>query len=145
MLNQSIKNGFSLIEICMVLIILSIITCFIYPNYQNIITKAHRVDGKLALIDLALRMDQYFTTHNTYETATIGTQKTSDILSNAISPQGWYTLAINHATKNTFTVQATPTAKQVDPLCNTFTINQYGHKSLLPLTTKQIVLNCWDP
>ena len=129
------KAGFSLIEICVVLIILSILTCLIYPNYQRIITKTHRLDGKLALIHLALQMDQYFTLNNTYENAA---------RNNYLSPQGYYTLIISDASSTRFTAKAIPTSKHLDKKCNIFTINQKGEKSIEPATSQNVISICWE-
>jgi type IV pilus assembly protein PilE len=135
------NKGFSLFEICIVLIILAIITGFLYPNYQRIITQTHRVDAKLALIDLALRMDHYFTQHNSYAAATIATGKNTDIAPNILSPQGWYKLSIQHANATEFLLQATPIMD--DPICHAFTLDQNGTQNILPAVPEKIRQQCW--
>ena len=68
-------NGFSLFELLAVLIIVGILVTIAYPGYRDYITRAHRSDGQTALFDLARRMEHYFSKHNTYQRATIGTGK----------------------------------------------------------------------
>lgn len=92
--------------------------------------RTHRVEGQTALLDLAHRMEQYFAEQNTYQTATIAQNKSSDILSTYNSPNGWYLLSIVEATPTAYTLQATLQKSQAmqDPDCATLTFNHLGQK-----------------
>ena len=103
------KHGFSLIELLIVLTITGILAVISYPSYRNYIVRAHRSDGQSALVDLACRMEVYYAEHDTYQTATIGTGKMTDVLSQNLSPEGWYTLSLTQTTNTTYALQATPT------------------------------------
>ncbi|AHE66727.1 type IV pilin protein [Legionella oakridgensis] len=126
------KKGFSLIELLIVLVVIGILASIAYPSYRDYISRARRSDGQSALLDLASRMERYYSENHTYQTATIGTGNATDVLSSAVSPEGWYTLAINNPTTSTYTLQATPRNAQAtaDTLCQTLTLNQLGVKGI---------------
>jgi len=102
-----LNKGFSLIEILIALVIISILSSIAFSGYGYYIARAKRTDGQMALLDLANRMEHYFLEHNTYEMATIGKGTHSDILNDALSPAGWYQLSISKATPDQYTLKAT--------------------------------------
>ncbi|QBR84026.1 type IV pilin protein [Legionella israelensis] len=124
-------KGFSLIELLIVMVIAGILVSIAYPAYREYITRARRSDGQAALLDLASRMERYYSEENTYQTATIGTGNPTDVAADNLSPEGWYTLVIN-ATANTYTLQAVPRNAQAtnDTRCQTLTLNNQGVKSI---------------
>ena len=126
------KNGFSLIELLTVLVIIGILTTIAYPGYRNYIIRAHRSDGQTALIDLANRMERYYSEHNTYQTATIAVKTETDVLSSNQSSEGWYTLSIPHASDFDYTLQATPTRDQAtgDIYCQSLTLTSSAAKGI---------------
>lgn len=143
------KKGFSLIELMIVVVIVGILAAVAYPSYLSYITKSRRSDGQAALLDLANRMERYFSENHTYATATIGTSSaTTDVLSSATSPEGWYTLSIPTKTAFAFTIQATPQNAQgtEDTSCQSLTLNNLGQKGITagpagnPTAT---VAKCW--
>lgn len=119
--------GFTLIEIVSTLLIMGILFSLVIPNYRQHILRTHRIDGQSALIDLANRMEEYFARQHTYRNATIGTGRTSDVLSSTATSGGWYHLTISHATKNSYTLRATAFGSQrLDMACQKFTLNNFG-------------------
>ena len=126
------NKGFSLIELMAVLTIIGILTTFAYPGYRDYIIRAHRSDGQTALLDLANRMERYYSENNSYENATIGSGGETDVLSNDQSSDGWYVLSITHATESDYTLQATPisTQSRSDTSCQSLTLTSYGAKGI---------------
>ena len=126
------NKGYTLIELLVVLLIVGILTAIAYPGYKEYITRAHRSDGQAALLDLAGRMERYYSEHNTYQTATIGAGGNTDLLTSAVTPERWYTLSITNATNSSFTLRATPTGTQAtnDTRCQTLTLNNLGAKGV---------------
>ncbi len=142
------KKGFSLIELLIVMVIVGILTTIAYPSYKDYVARARRSDGQSALLDLASRLERFYSEHNTYQTATIATGSSTDILSKTTSPENWYTLSITSATANAYALQATPTGAQgtTDTKCQSLTFNNLGVKGVAsgpagaPTGT---VANCW--
>lgn len=125
-------KGFTLIELLIVVAITSILVSFAYPAYQNYIIKARRIDGQSALLDLASRMEQYYFEHNTYQSVTLATNLTTDVLNRITSPEKEYILSITTAKSDHYALQATPTGAQgmADKQCQSFTLNSVGTKGI---------------
>lgn len=118
------EKGYSLLEILIVIAIIGILTGLTYPSYQDYLSKLHKHEGQAALLDLGCRMERYYTNYNTYETATIGTGKATDVLSSDQSSQGWYRLSIKHATQTDYLLQAVPIINSKNN--DTLTLNSLG-------------------
>ena len=124
-------QGFTLIELMIVILIIGILAAIAYPAYQEHVTRARRSDGQTALLDLASRMERYYSERNTYQTATIGTgNAATDVLDTTTSPEGWYALTITNQTPTSYSIQAVPQNAQAtaDQLCQTLTYNSTGQK-----------------
>lgn len=126
------NEGFSLIELMVVVAIISLLCLLAYPSYQQFIIRAHRNDGQIALLDLSSRMEWHFSKHHSYETATIEENETTDVLSVRQSRGGWYTLAITQATPSSYTLLATPMGAQAkgDRQCQSLTHDSQGSKGI---------------
>lgn len=136
------NNGFTLLELLIVLAITAILAAFSYPNYRSHIIKTRRIDGQVALLDLANRMEVYYAEHKTYQTATLATGSTSDVLYSSLSPQDWYTLKITSQTDTDYSLEATPRADQAasDLTCRSLSYNSKGVKGA---NGGQIMV-CWN-
>ncbi|MCH9689586.1 MAG: prepilin-type N-terminal cleavage/methylation domain-containing protein [Gammaproteobacteria bacterium] len=106
------KNGFSLIELMCVLGLIALLTTFAYPNYTRYLVHARHIDAQSALLDLATRLEQYHCRAHTYQTATLGTGQSTDVLSQNISPGGHYQLHITKATASYYALEAIPIGPQ---------------------------------
>lgn len=126
------SKGFSLIELMVTLVIIGILVGIAYPGYREYITRARRSDGQAALLDLASRMERYYSEENTYQTATIGSGGTTDVKATNQSPEGWYAISITAANASSFTIQAVPQNAQAtsDTLCQTLTLTSQGVKGI---------------
>lgn len=125
-------KGFSLIELMIVIVIASILVSIAYPSYRQYINRARRSDGQSALLDLASKLERYYSEEHTYASATINTGSNTDIASSNTSPDGWYDLTISQANASSYTLQATPRNEQAraDTLCQSLTLNSLGDKGI---------------
>lgn len=132
--------GFSLLELLIVIVILGLLATIAIPQYQQQVVKARRSDGKIALLDLAGRMERYYAEKQTFVGATIGAGGT--ISTTNTSPDGYYTLSVGTPSATAFSLTATPTGSQLtdDTLCGTLGLNQLGTKTV---TGSGTVAQCW--
>ena len=123
-------NGFSLVEMMIVLVIIAILTGLAWPAYREQVLKARRSNGVAALVELAAQMELYYADHSTYAGATLGTR--TDDLYPALTPHGYYRLAINRQTDLYYAISATPTARgnQQRDRCGRFTLDSLGQRGL---------------
>ena len=143
---QTHVNGFTLIELMIVLAIVAILATIAYPSYQQQILKGHRADAKSAVLEVAAREEKYFATHNKYSNIAGELNYTSipfDVIS---SGQKVYSLGvtINTTGAPAYTITATPSGSQAVDVCYAYVINNFGVQS--NMTAGGIINNtagCW--
>ncbi len=123
------KNGFSLIELLLVLGLVALLATFAYPSYDKHLVRARRLDGQSALFDLAARLEAYHSQNGTYQTVPLTTNT---------SPLGYYRLSIVRTTQNEYQIAAHALGAQAkkDSLCAYLTLDSFGH---------QTHKSCWLP
>ncbi len=62
------QQGFSLIELMTVVVIVGILASIAYPSYRDSVRKANRSEGKALLVDAANRQERFFSNNNAYTT-----------------------------------------------------------------------------
>jgi type IV pilus assembly protein PilE len=134
-------GGFTLLELMMVLVIVAVLAAIVLPSYQNAVNKGRRPDGTSALLDLANRLQRYYSENNTFATATIAAGAATDLLTSATTAQGYYTLSITAKAANTYTIQATRAGAQVaDTKCGDLTLTSTSIRGVSGAAT---VADCW--
>lgn len=108
-------QGFTLIELMIVVAIIAILAMVAYPSYQDSVRQTRRSGGQSALLQAVQNAERYFTENNTY---------VGYVVSPAASDGGFYNLThAVAATASTFTISATPIGDQTNDDCGTMTIN----------------------
>ncbi|MEE9596821.1 MAG: type IV pilin protein [Acidiferrobacterales bacterium] len=68
-MNKRLLKGFTLIELMITVIILSVIIGIAYPSYQKYTTRTRRADAQIELTTTAHRLEKYFSVCSTYPLA----------------------------------------------------------------------------
>jgi type IV pilus assembly protein PilE len=145
--------GFSLIELLITIVILSILAAIAIPGYQSYVLKSHRTEAKTTLLDLASMEERFFSTSSTYSTLPsdlgygaalafpfnsfsnyylINVTTTAAVAPSGASPAG---------TPATYTFTATAIGLQLnDANCQSFTLLSNGTKTAAPDPNN----NCWN-
>jgi type IV pilus assembly protein PilE len=141
------QSGFTLTELMITLVVATILVGVAIPAYTLQMRKSRRTEAKSAVMDLATREEQFFSTNNAYSTdptllgyAAVG--------SGAAFPQstGQYyqiTVVVNNGVNPaTFTVTAAPSAgsaQLTDAQCTAFSVDQSGSQT----ATGTLGNACW--
>lgn len=125
------RQGFTLIELMVVVAVVAILAAVALPAYSEQVRKSRRGQAQADLVELAQRAERSHTVNNTY--ADFWASVPDD---HRVSPRtgtAHYNLTINvpAANPNAFTLTATPIAgtPQAVDRCGVMTINQAGRKT----------------
>ncbi|QLH44063.1 MAG: prepilin-type N-terminal cleavage/methylation domain-containing protein [Coxiellaceae bacterium] len=100
--------GFSLLELLVVLIIISILTTTAYPLYTAHVLKAHRTEATHGLLELSAKLELYHLVHHSYHGATI-----DNLQFNTSNTHEFYQFSITQADDETYHIQADPYGNQI--------------------------------
>jgi type IV pilus assembly protein PilE len=131
---KRIKNGFTLVEMLVVVAIIGIISAVALPIYQEHLDNARRGQAKAALVAFATAMERQYAESGSYATeADDSTAVTASSVFHTVLPQGAtgsdvdYSISITASTDETYTLQAE--AVNVMSGDGDFTINNTGAKT----------------
>lgn len=117
--------GFSLLELIFALLILGVLTASSYPLYQQHIIRTHRMEAATALLHLAMKLESYYTLHDTYDGATFSNLDVDDVTKN-----NDYRLHIS-VNNNHYVLSAIPQNNQSsDVSCGQLTMDENGEKNI---------------
>lgn len=132
------RNGFSLMELMIVVAIVGILAAIAYPSYVDSITQSRRADAKTTLLDIAQRIERFYSENHTYANVAASVGGATQT-----SPDGWYTINIV-STASTYNLTAVPQNAQAnDTGCQTFTYNNLGQEGVTNGATFSAD-RCWD-
>jgi type IV pilus assembly protein PilE len=124
------EQGFSLVELLVVLVIISILAAIAVPGYRTYAVRTHRAAAKSCMLETAQFMERYYTTNPTgltYAGAAIpdGGCRTEGNLNTR------YTLSLDTLAQNTYRIVATPVGAQAlgDAACGVLTLDQSGTRT----------------
>lgn len=144
--NTSKMQGFTLIEVMIVVAVVAILAAVAYPSYQQSVAKTRRAAAQGCLVEMAQFMERFYTTNMRYDQTAAATPVAVALPSPACRADmtNFYTFSFTtgQPTQSTYTVQAVPQGGQatVDAGCGTLTLTQAGTKGR---TGTAALGDCW--
>lgn len=140
-------SGMTLIEILIVVLIMAALSAIALPTYEGSVRKTARAAGKGALMDVAMRQEQYFINNKAYATALDGLglpdpyyiDKTVEPVAGT-NDSRVYQLTLDNATATSYDVVATAVLRQSDDGCGNYTLKSDGSRSVSGTTGSAA---CW--
>lgn len=127
-------QGFTFIELMIVIVIIGILAAIAYPNYQNYKLHGNRVNAQGEMLFIAGRMQAYKMTNGSYEGATVeqiyGGETSFPKPNNPDHATPLYDLAFDPSTAEAsgWTLIATPIATEIQASDGVICINDLGQK-----------------
>ena len=125
-----LEQGFTLIEMMVVVVIIAILCATAWPSYLRHVAKTNRVAAQGCLSEYANYMERYYTSNLRYDQTAAGVANADPHLDCQAQIARNYTLA-PASTSTSFTITATPTTVQLnrDAACGTLTLNHRGART----------------
>lgn len=113
------NNGFTLLELLIVVALIGILAAVGYPSYQSSMLKGHRAEAQADMLEAAGFIERIYTENGNY---------TAAVLPFSVSPRtGTTSYALTLANNATsFTITATPSGAQSNDPCGTLTVDSTG-------------------
>lgn len=132
--NARLSRGFTLTELMVVVVIVSILLAVAVPSYSVFVRQSRRTDARTAILDLAAREERYYSTNASSYTAVAANLGYAALP--AVVGNGYYTVSVcspacapSAVAAPSFTIIALPVAGQSqakDTLCTAFAVDSTG-------------------
>ena len=134
---RAAPRGFSVIELMIALIVVSILAAIALPSYKNYVIRASRQQAQTLLLQLAGQEEKIFLNSSAYAVHSTAVTKAYDGsstgglgLSSGTTPDGKYTITITTTpgSTTTFTLTATPVVGKSNEKDGIITLDDTGQR-----------------
>lgn len=125
------KNGFTLIELMIVVTIIGIFAAIAYPSYLQYMQRTHRAEVQAEMINIAQKLESRKLVNHSYLNSDTTKNTIEAIYGSANSPQqgtALYTLALTTFTASTWVITATPISTSPQSGNGIICLNDQGQK-----------------
>lgn len=130
------QQGFTLIEIMIVVAIIAILSAIALPSYNEYVRRGHRAEARAGLLQGAQWMERAATATGTYPLTAAFPASLQSV------PGGRYGIsAVSDGA--TFTLTAAPQGAQSGDKCGSYTLTNTGLRGANGVTAGTIVTDCW--
>ena len=140
------NQGFTLIELVIVVAIVGILSAIAMPMYRDYVVRSNRTEAKAGLAVVALAQERYYSVNNTYTSSVAALGSMTVVKSNGETEGGYYVVSIVlQSSGSAYTLNATPQSKagQNTDKCNILTLSSTGLKGVSSATSGYTAANCW--
>ena len=132
-------EGFTLIELMIVVTVIAALSAIAFPSYQESVRKSRRADAKAVLVQLAQFMERNYSLSQRYDKDSAGVNIALPFSKSPVEGSNkFYDLSLDAVDQTTFTLKAVPTGAQATDVCATLSIDNAGARSSSSART-----DCW--
>lgn len=139
------QNGFTLIEVMIVVAIIGILSAIAMPSYNEYIRRGHRAEARAGLLQAAQWLERAATAAGTYPLTAVFPASLEKL------PGDRYKITLASPTGDiekdegrTYTLTAAPKGAQVGDKCGNLTLTHNGVRGAKDVETGDIVTECWS-
>lgn len=150
---QRIQQGFTLIELMIVVVVVAILAAIAVPSYSAYVQRSHRAEAKNYLQTVAQRLEQNYALSGRYDQ----TQAGAAINNAFITATGFGTVPAGGPARYNisfvagtlgqagYRLQAVPAGAQANDTCGTLLLNQQGIRGAGNVLSNraQLTIDCW--
>lgn len=130
-------QGFTLIEVMIVVAIIGILSAIALPSYNEYIRRGHRAEARTGLLQAAQWLERASTAMGTYPLTAAFPASLQTV------PGDRYDISVVSGDGSAYALTATPKGGQTGDKCGNYTLDQTGLRGANGATSGDIVTECW--
>lgn len=126
------QNGFTLIEVLITVVIISILAGFAMMSYQGYVVRSKRVAAAGCLTQASQYMERFYTVNMRYDQSRAGAAPSLPIAECQRAVANDYTISLTTVSSTAYTLSSQPIGRQAakDSDCGTLNLNSRGQKTI---------------